>query len=211
MIRVTVFVIVVFLLSTRPLSADIVTRFGDGTIFQFGQNSGTVSIPIQIRASNNELGFTAYLTNFSITPPAALGGASLISLSSAGNFNQPGDFGAGNIVIGNASFFNRNSATTAQLSLEFSSPQTALSNFQTLARMNIDTTNLPTGTYAVNVIPQGVEDLIGTNFTTSGIAGSFSIVAIPEPSSLWLWIASVIAFPISRLTSMIVRAHKKTA
>jgi hypothetical protein len=156
-------------------SAEIIMTIGSGT---FNAGAGPVSIDVFARSTAGNESALAFIADFRLAtqgkfanPPGTFGGLGFIG---AGNINGP----SSSFTIDPADSTNR----TANLSLDFVSNQLFGSTDQRIATLSIDTTGVAAGTYNV----------LGLNFDTgSGGAhrvnnGSFTITAVPEPTSIAL-------------------------
>lgn len=191
MMRINGFMMAIFvtLVTGSFAAADLITRVGAGMAPpSFAANTGVYSIPIDVVATNAEVGvgFTVYVTDFSITPTA--GGANIIGTLGPTTYGLTGYFGEGKLEIGLATYFNRTSPTTAQLSLflNLPTPEFGSATYKPIALLQIDTTNVPEGTYTITASPLGVQDGQGTMYPVGKIDGSFTIVGVPEPTSVLL-------------------------
>ena len=107
----------------------------------------------------------------------------------AGIFDQAGMVGFGNIQAPPSSQFVSAGNNSATLTLDFTDPQLLPAVDTVLARMFIDTSGLGEGTYNIVVTSLAAQGPI------SSVNGSFTITAVPEPSSLCLLgVAALVAF-----------------
>jgi len=116
--------------------------------------------------------------------------------STPGTFGQSGTIGSGAIAPAPVSGFERNSSNTrvASLSLDFLSAQTIPLCDTRLATLSIDPTGLVIGPYFVIFL---ATEANADTVLNSGVAGSFTITAVPELSTMLL-IASASVISVIR-------------
>jgi hypothetical protein len=159
-------------------SAAIIISFGAPPSFQ--TNSGIQSIPVFANSTlvGGEVGV-------GIAADFALGGGALFNTPNAGTFGDPGFIGNGNINFG-ASSFDRDttpgSFNIGSLNLTFQNFAGSIPNTPTpLATLLVNTANLALANYPISV----TNGFFGIG-SIANASGSFSITAVPEPSSILL-------------------------
>jgi PEP-CTERM motif len=184
----TVVLLLSLLLSSivcQSTNAAIVLTAGSAT---FLQNTGIQAVDLLVRsnAADTSLFLTAdFQLSAGVFPTAA------------GSFNQAGMVGAGNIQAPPISQFVSAGNNSATLSLDFTNPQLFPAADAVLARMFIDTTGLGIGTYNILVTS------IATQVASSSVNGTFTITAVPEPSSLILiGVATLLSFGRRKVSSV---------
>ncbi len=147
----------------------------------YAQSSGIKNLSI-FASSNNVANDAAFgmSVDFQIT-----GAGSPSFPSVAGTYGQPGMIGAGNI-FGGSSFNNGGVGfpSIANLNLQFNAAQPIPGAPTPLAAFTIDTSTFAPGTYTITPFSAAVDAATpsGQAFTLNG--GSFTITAVPEPSSM---------------------------
>lgn len=164
----TVLYFAAFTLLSQPVSAAIVLIVGSGS---FAPNSGVQAVDILVHsdAADNSLFLTADFQLAAGVFPVA-----------AGEFGQAGMVGVGNIQDPPASQFISAGNNSATLSLDFTNVQPFPATDTLIGRMFIDTTGVAEGTHNIQVTS------FATQVASSSVNGSFTITAVPEPSSLCL-------------------------
>ena len=121
--------------------------------------------------------------------------------SPVGTYGQSGNIGAGNIAT--SSFFIRDTSNTkiASLSLDFSAAQLIPTVATPIASLNIDISGLTPGTYGITFLDVSAVSPVGALAPTSS-AGSFTITAIPEPTSIGLVMVGCV------MTSLSIRRRR---
>ncbi len=152
---------------TSAASAAIVVT-ADNVVFQ--ENSGIRPVDIFIRSDAADSSIFL-IVDFQISAGSIP--------STAGEFDLNGMVGQGNIQAPPASLF-LGAGDTSTLSLDFTNPQLFPAIDTVIARMFIDTTGLTVGVYNINVL--GVASEAGG----AGVNGTFTISAVPEPSTFAL-------------------------
>ncbi len=155
------------LLAQAASAAIFVTA--DNVVFQ--ENSGIRPVDIFIRSNASDSSLFLSV-DFQIS-------AGTIPVT-AGEFDLNGMVGQGNIQAPPASLFVGNGTDISTLSLDFTNAQLFPDVDTVIARMFIDTTGLAVGVYDINVL--GVASQAGG----SGVNGTFTISAVPEPSTFAL-------------------------
>ena len=158
----------------------IIMTIGSGT---FTAGAGPISIYVFERSTAGNESALAFIADFQLAtsgtfsnPPGTFGGLGFLG---AGNINGA----TSSLTIDAADLTNR----TANLSLDFVNNQLVGGTDQRIATLSINTTGVAAGTY----------NILGLNFDTgSGGAhqvnnGSFTITAVPEPTSIALLSAVV--------------------
>jgi hypothetical protein len=162
-------------LFTSVSGAAVILSFGAPQTF--ASNSGIQSINV---FANSTIG--AGESASSIGADFDLSGVAIFNTPNAGTFGGVGFLGNGNIITGSSSFDrDPGLSNTGYLNINFSAPQTVSSAATPLATLLVDTTGLASGTYSINA----TNGFFGLG-TISNATGSFTIAAIPEPTSMAL-------------------------
>jgi hypothetical protein len=147
-------------------NAGIILTVGNGS---FAQGAGTATIDVFVRSDAND---------------STAGLEVAFDLTQGGTFNAvPGSFGAGFFGAGNltggSGFVTASPFTSSVLNLEFTTSQLFPSSDVKIATLSIDKTGLGEGTYSIVASGLFTEAAVNTSFN-----GSFTITAVPEPTTL---------------------------
>jgi hypothetical protein len=153
--------------------ADIIATVDNET---FAQNSGVQTVNVVFRSTNTTDTLFSFSTDFSLEAG--------IFDTTPGTFGNPGDYGEGNIDEASEFLRDPEDLQSAVLTLEFNSAETMPIADATIARLAIDTTGVGPGTYAINIFNPFTQDGDGVDIPSTAVGGSFTISAVPEPTSL---------------------------
>jgi len=147
----------------------------------FSSESGVRSLRISARTDANDV-LTAFVTDVTLQAGNFA--------DPVGTFMQAGQIGAGSTGV---SSFTRSSATEASLSLDFnmlSNPPNFDQPFPAtngeLATIVFDINGLQPGTYSINFSNSFAIDAQANFIDVFENSGSFTVTAVPEPSSMLL-------------------------
>ena len=179
--------IVSSLLSLALCWAVFTSSAGAAIIFTFGapQTFVTDSGIRSINVFANSTLAAGESTGITIGADFVLGGGAIFNGPNAGTFGGASFLGAGNIIGGITSTFNRDDSAgnlnVGNLNIVFVNSQNVFSGQTPLATLLVDTTGLAAGNYTINTT---------FGFTQFGgianAASSFNVTAIPEPTSMAL-------------------------
>lgn len=156
-------------------NAAIIMTIGSGA---GNLGAGPISIDVFARSTAGNESALAFVTDFQLATQGKFG-------APVGTFGLAGFLGAGNINGANSSLgLDPADATnrTANFSLDFTANQLFGAADQRIATLNIDTTGVAAGTYAIN----GIGFDTGSGGAHTVFNGSFTISAVPEPTSIAL-------------------------
>jgi len=163
--------------------AAIVTTIGSATVTQ-GSSGGFFNVPISINSNSGSAFVGAYLVDFFVlgTPANSL---QVFNQGTAGStlFNSAGLIGFGNYDISTS---YSSTGTIATLSLLSSTPTSIpVDGIGTLAFLPVST-NLPLGTYSLQGTIIGIQSGTGIDIDGPINIGTFTVQAVPEPSTFAL-------------------------
>jgi hypothetical protein len=166
--------------------AAIVTSIGSASVMQ-GEGGGFVNVPISISSNSGPVFVGAYLVDFSVVGTPANSIRVFTAAESNGTlFNAPGLLGVGTFFNDPNSTFYRSNGTVANLSiLAADTTSFSVNTVGTLAFLPVST-NLAPGVYSLTGSIFGIQDGVGNEFPGPLNPGTFTVTAVPEPSTVAL-------------------------
>lgn len=163
--------------------AALVTVIGSASVVQ-GSTGGFFNVPISISSNSGSVDLGAYLVDFSVFQRSdSLGVFSEGPNPLATLFNTAGLVGANSFDISSSFISN---GTTAQLSLLSSTPTSIpVDAGGILAFLPVRTT-LPLGSYSLRGSIIGIQSGAGLDIDGPVSFGTFTVTAVPEPSTVAL-------------------------
>jgi len=188
-------ILLVFLFNSAA-SAAIVISVESGKVFF--ENSGVQQINLFVTGAPSS---TDFLTSDIILSGGSFtfndNGFSEAGLVKTGIFGQSGYLGHGNLQTTSFLVFDPSDDKLAVLGMDFTSLQNVPVGLSLLATLTINVNGLAPGDYSI-----GFNNL-DSQVAVSGLAGSFAVTAIPEPSSIFVLSCAVGMFATKRY-----RKHK---
>jgi hypothetical protein len=168
--------------------AALVTVIGSATVEQ-GSSGGFFNVPITVSSNSGPQSVGAYLVDFSATGPGPAANRFRVFSETVANatlFNTPGLVGTGGFFNDVNSTFYSSNGTTASLSILSATPDSFSVNAPgTLAFLPVST-NLAPGVYTLVGSALGIQDGIGNEIGLPITSGTFTVTAVPEPSTIAL-------------------------
>lgn len=159
---------------SQPVCADIVIQIEDQAVSQ-GTPNAVVDVLIRSDRGDDPIAIAGDFRILNATfsdPPGA--------------FDQPGFFNAGNYNDASSLLLDPNDASLAFMSLDIDTPAAIPDVDAILVQLFVDSASLTPGEYEINLANTLALNSNGDVPNTVGVAGTLTITAIPEPSSVFV-------------------------